>query len=422
MRLRIAVSVTALVLALIFAQAFALLAMYEEMEEDFILGILDEQLEYSIEVSRQSNQLVLPNTPTMKLYRLREGEPAPAGLSPAIAALPIGNHELFEVEREFHVAVREAEGARYILSYDESEHEARVRAVSTAVIVGAILLGVLVLFLVHALAGRLSRGLETLAARVGQGAGGAAYARAGMERELLAVARALDVAETRQAELLARERDFNANLSHELRTPLAGIRSDAEMLAARDDVPAAVGRRALRIVAAADRITGLAESLLLLAREARPQLIEEIRLGDAVHDAWAALAVQRSDVPALDADIPASAVIQADPALLALVLRNLLDNALRHGEGRAVSCRVEGARLLVCDRGPGFGDGDPGLAFDRFHRSGANAGHGLGLALVRHICQACGWGLHAANRDGGGACVGVDFGTATGISPSRNAG
>ncbi len=410
MRLRIAVSVTALVLLLIFGQVFALLTMYEEMEEDFILGILDEQLEYSIEVSRQSNQLVLPNTPTMKLYRLRDGEPVPAGLAPAIAALPIGNHEIFEGEREFHVAIREADGARYILSYDESEHETRVRAVSTAVIVGAILLGVLVLFLVHALAGRLSRGLEELAARVGQGRGGAAYAQAGMERELLAVARALDVAETRQAELLARERDFSANLSHELRTPLAGIRSDAEMLAARDELPETVGRRARRIVAAADRITGLAEGLLLLAREARPQLVEAIRLDEAVREAWAGLTAQRSDAPALDADIPSGALVHADPALLALVLRNLLDNALRHGEGRAVSCRVEGARLLVCDRGPGFGDGDPRRVFDRFYRSGAKAGHGLGLALVRHICQACGWRLDAANRDGGGACLEVDFG------------
>ncbi len=409
MRLRIAVSVTVLVLLLIFGQAFALLTMYEEMEEDFILGILDEQLEYSIEVSRRSNELVLPNTPTMKLYRLRGGEPPPAGLTPAIAALPIGNHEIFEGEREFHVAVREADGARYILSYDESDHEARVRAVSTAVIVGAVFLGVLVLALVYALAGRLSRGLETLAARVGQGRGGTAYARAGMERELLAVARALDVAEARQAELLARERDFNANLSHELRTPLAGIRSDAEMLAARADVPEPVGRRALRIVAATDRITALAESLLLLAREARPQLVDTLRLDDAVNEAWASLTAQRSEAPGLDTDIPATALVQADPALLALVLRNLLDNALRHGEGRAVSCRLAGTRLLVCDRGPGFGDGDPARIFDRFFRGGAHAGHGLGLALVRHICQACGWGLSAANRDGGGACIEVDF-------------
>ena len=111
---------------------------------------------------------------------------------------------------------------------------------------------------------------------------GTPFAQPGLDAELLAVARALDRAEARQAAVLARERDFNANLSHELRTPLAGIRSDAEMLLTDPVLSAKARRRAERIVATTDRTAALAHSLLLLAREARPQAVEPVNLSAAV--------------------------------------------------------------------------------------------------------------------------------------------
>ena len=49
-------------------------------------------------------------------------------------------------------------------------------------------------------------------------------------------------------------------------------------------------------------------------------------------------------------------------------------------------------------------------SFERFRRDGSKPGHGLGLALVQHICTACGWSVRAANRPGGGACLTIDFG------------
>lgn len=410
MRLRIALSVTVLVLLLILGQALALLLMYEEMEEEFIDNILAEQLEYSISVSGDSEQLALPNTPTMQLYRLRPGDPLPPGLAPELARLPIGNHEIFLGAQEFHVAVREAKGARFILRYDESEHGARVEAVSAMIISGALILCSLVLVLVYALAGRLTRGLETLRARLAQGKGEAPYAQPGMELELLAVAQALDEAEARQAELLAREKDFNAHLSHELRTPLTGIRTDAELLAANRELPDTVHRRAERIMASTDRITRLAESLLLLAREARPQLQEKLSLRDSVATAWSQLTLHQPQAPTLELDIPINACLETDPALLQLLLRNLLENALKHGEGKPIACHLTDTRLTVSDQGPGFAEQSLERVFERFYKAGPKGGHGLGLALVRHICQTCGWSASAANGQDGGACLTVDFG------------
>jgi len=156
----------------------------------------------------------------------------------------------------------------------------------------------------------------------------------------------------------------------------------------------------------------LAESLLLLAREAHPQLLETVSVADAIRSAWSGIQSQPTKSVKLELQIPESAVLQADPALLQLVLRNLLANALRHGEGMGVSCVLESSRLSVQDRGPGLPEGDPNQIFQRFHRRGSKPGHGLGLALVQHICSACGWTVEACNRPGGGASIEVDFGAA----------
>ena len=416
MRLRIALSVTAMLVVLIVAQSLALVQLNEEMEEEFIAGTLDEQLNYSIEHSRRLGTLIGPQTPNMTLYRFAPGEALPQGLSPALAALAVGDHEDWSAGRELHVAVREADGQRYVLIYDESEHGTRELAVVTAVVIGGLVLTALSFFLVYAITARLTRGLETLAARVEGERDGTPFAQPGLDAELLAVARALDRAEARQAAMLARERDFNANLSHELRTPLAGIRSDAEMLLTDATLSAKARRRAERIIATTDRTATLAHSLLLLAREARPQGAEPVNLRAAVQDAWARLHAAGAEADTLAIRIDERAEITADPGLLALVLRNLLENALRHGEGRAIEVVLEDRRLSVCDRGPGFGAEDPGRSFERFRRGGGKPGHGLGLALVQHICAACGWTAHAANRPDGGACLTIDFGAGSASS------
>lgn len=412
LRIRIAFAVTAMLLLLIVAQSLALVMLNEEVEEDFIDSTLDEQLRYSIEHSRQLGSLVGPQTPNMTLYRFQPGAALPQGLSPVLAALPIGHHEHRSAGRERHIAVREADGQRYVLIHDESDHRARESVLVTTVVIGGLVLTVLSFILVHGIATRLMRGLATLAERVEGERDGTPFAQDGLDAELLAVARALDRAEARQAAALARERDFNANLSHELRTPLAGIRSDAEMLLLDAALSERARRRAERIIATTDRTTRLANSLLLLAREARPQAAEPVNLSAAVRASWARLHPAGATAAGLAIQIDPEAEIAADPSLLELVLHNLLENALRHGQGRAIEVVLEGRELAVCDRGPGFGLEDPMRSFERFRRGGSQPGHGLGLALVQHICAASGWTVRAGNRRDGGACLRVDFGPA----------
>lgn len=416
LRWRIAIAAALLVLLAILAQAFAIFFLFEEKEDELIDDVVNGQLAHSMAMWRDSPERAMPNTPDMKLYRLpRAGDES--ALPPWLRGLAIGNHERSDGQGQFHVAVREDADARYVLTYDADEHEERMAAIGSVIVVSAVAIAAAVLAVIYQLAGRLTRQLAELAERVDTGREGG-HARPGMAREVAAVAGALDRYELRQREAVTREREFTANLSHELRTPLAVIRSDAELLAAPADLggetaPSGVQRRARRIVETVDRITDLSTSLLTLAREARPQLEETQRLHDLLQRSWTALAARHGNGAALSLAVPEVATISGDPALLRLVVDNLLDNALRHGQGRSVECQVVGTRLDVRDHGQGFAPGDIDRVFQRGWRGGRDGvGHGLGLALVLHACRASGWQASAANADGGGAVLSVDFGAA----------
>lgn len=412
MRLAVALTVAAFALLLILAQAAALILMFEDKEEEFITDLLDQQIAHSVALYRGSPQLMAPNTPDMRLYRLAPDDAA-AGVPAYLRALPIGDHEIHAEGREYHVAVRSDGGARFILAYDVEEHEERLRALTAITLSGALLMALATLFAVYFLSGRLTRRLEQLAADVAGGAPDGGYVRPGMEREIHVLASALDALEARQRALLEREREFTAHLGHELRTPLTAIRTDAELLAGQPGLPDAVTRRAGRIVGAVDRVTDLAASLLTLAREARPGLIEEIGLADALAAAWEPFAAEAAAKGVtLAVDLPPTARVRCDHALLELVLRNLLDNAVRHSAAGRIVCALRAGALEVRDCGPGIAAADLPHVFERFFRAGSQGRHGLGLALVRHVCAAAGWSATAANATPGGAVFRIDFGGA----------
>jgi len=408
MRLRIALALGALSLLVILAQSLTMLAVFDQTEEEFIDQMLTQQIAHSMAVWKTAPESAFPNTPAMQLYRFGPGMAPSDGLPAEVLSLPVGNHEIRLGGREAHVAVRHDGSARYILVYDAEEHEGRMLSLMLLTITASTLLALVVLLSGYALAGRLSGSLERLAARVDR-PDGAPLAGPDMERELRAIAEALDRYRQRQQEALDRERAFAANLSHELRTPLTAIRTDAELLAALPDAPEAVRRRANRMIQGVDRINALGSSLLLLSREAGPALLEEIRLQPAVWEVWEPLSQSVSKPVSLRVMVPEGTTVSADPTLFDLVLRNLLDNALRHSDRGEIVCALEGSRLIVSDCGRGFAEAELPHVFDRFF-SGPQGRHGLGLALVQHVCRASGWRVSAGNAPTGGGQVTINLG------------
>jgi heavy metal sensor kinase len=216
---------------------------------------------------------------------------------------------------------------------------------------------------------------------------------------------------------LERERDFVADAGHELRTPLALLRTELE-LALRHGESEEELREAVRWSSQeVDRLTQLAEDLLLIARSDRGKLPLQIESIDAA--ALVGSVVRRFQWRTEEEERPLVTKVEpgtrlsADRLRLEQALANLVDNALRHGGG-PVSINVVAedgtVELHVKDEGSGFAPRSLERAFERFTRSqpdGERSGTGLGLSIVRAIAEAHGGEAHAANAANGGADVWV---------------
>jgi heavy metal sensor kinase len=209
------------------------------------------------------------------------------------------------------------------------------------------------------------------------------------------------------------ERRFLADASHELRTPLALLRTELELALRR---PRSRDELELALRSAADeteRLTRLAEDLLLIARADQGSLPirrEHVSARDLLFDVAERFAVHASEAGREVAVEPGDdAVLDADPVRLEQALGNLVENALTHGRGRvalAAVVRSDRVELHVRDEGDGFPPEFAERAFDRFSRADdarSPGGTGLGLAIVELIASAHGGTAQVGNRDGGGA-------------------
>jgi two-component system OmpR family sensor kinase len=231
--------------------------------------------------------------------------------------------------------------------------------------------------------------------------------------ELERLGRTLNDMLARLESALERERDFVADAGHELRTPLALLRTELE-LALRQGESLEELRNALRSSSQeADRISQLAEDLLLIASSDRGRL--DLRLEDVDVDDLLGSVVSRFDWRASEsarslAAEPAPGVrIRCDSLRLEQALSNLVDNALRYGEGPVhllSKCLDGGVELHVADEGPGFPPDFLERAFERFSRADparSPGGAGLGLSIVKAIAEAHGGQAGAVNSPSGGA-------------------
>lgn len=236
---------------------------------------------------------------------------------------------------------------------------------------------------------------------------------AGAPDEVVPLLGALNALFSRLRASLEKERRFTADAAHELRTPLAAIKTQAQVAqAARSGEER---ERALRNVASGvDRTTRLVEQLLALARLDPGAAAMERRVVDLVQLASESLKDIAPEAASkrieLGLEGETGVTVSGDARLLHLLLRNLLDNAVRYTPaGGSVSVRVErrgaGVALLVTDTGPGIAPAERARVTERFYRvlGSGEEGSGLGLSIVSQVAELHGatLALHAADGASG---------------------
>lgn len=207
---------------------------------------------------------------------------------------------------------------------------------------------------------------------------------------------------------IEREQRFTSDAAHELRSPLAALKVQAEVLALSDTAEQPYHLQ--QIQQSLNRAEHLINQLLTLAR-----LDPEQGLKNTAPINWESLSsqvLQNTNLSAREKRIRLKReflaeppLLQGDDALLQLMLRNLLDNAVRYSpENSEVGLYFHANRIEVRDQGTGIAPEHLSRIKERFYRpAGQNAqGSGLGLSIAEHIAKLHGLTLKLENRDGGG--------------------
>ncbi|WHZ19311.1 MAG: Two-component system sensor histidine kinase [Rhodanobacteraceae bacterium] len=324
--------------------------------------------------------------------------------------------------QHYKLAVARKYGLDAFLTYDISREGLGKRQLVTGLISVVVLFTLLSLAVGYWLSRRVMRPVTELAQRL------RAF-RSGRQLEPLAphfaedevgeLAAALDDYAQRQSALIERDREFNADVSHELRTPLAVIASTTELLVATPDLPEKLHTRLQRIERAVRQATELTQALLLLSRAERSGPVD----GETTDVAKVVEEVIDTNRPNLGrkpismcAEVEATVTVEAPSSVVAVALGNLVGNACKYTQEGEIVVRVQPGRVRVEDTGPGIKAEDAEHLFERGVRGEGETvkGAGLGLAIVRRLCELYGWRVTLAPRAERGAVATLDFGTAGG--------
>jgi signal transduction histidine kinase len=213
-----------------------------------------------------------------------------------------------------------------------------------------------------------------------------------------------------------RQLEFTADASHELRTPLSVIRAEADVALSAPREAGQYRDSLRRIQGESQRLRQLVEDMLWLARfDSNPpppgsEPVDLATLAQACADRFRAVG------PAVSAETPDGAVlISAPPEWIDRLAGVLIDNACRYAgpDGTVrIEVRAQGSRasLTVEDSGPGIGEAERPLLFDRFHRATEHgSGAGLGLAIGDSIVRSTGGRWHVGDSPLGGALMSVSW-------------
>jgi signal transduction histidine kinase len=333
--------------------------------------------------------------------------------------LPEGVHEISENDadgrvRTYKLAVKKDDGYWFFLSYDIAQERASQQQLMYALIGVVFLFSLLSLAIGFWSSARVISPLTELARRMRGMAGSEKPEKlaphfAGDEVGQLAAA--LDDYAEQMTALVKRDREFNSDVSHELRTPLAVIRGATELLLANPDLPDKTRQRLLRIERAAVQSTDLTTALLLLSRNERG--IGSTNLMRLCQQLADASRTQLGDKPVeIIVEGQESASVEAPEAVLAVALGNLIGNACKYTSQGEVRIVVEADQVRIEDTGPGLSEEDAARLFERGYRgsgAGGTVGGGIGLSIVRRLCELYDWQVSIAPRPEHGAVAILRF-------------
>lgn len=359
-----------------------------------------------------------PRSSTLHGYIESIDQPEPT-IPSIIHDLPVGRHDILLNEIPYRVAITQRGNVRFYLMFNKTQQQSREHRFLIILFIGAVLM-----VLVSAgggwwIAGRVIAPVTTLAQKLTRASEESLpqlRKETAIDDEIGDLAQTFERYLLRMHNFILRERNFTADVSHELRTPLAVIQGSVEVLQANPKLDESVQPKLVRIARAAQDMTELIRALLLLARE--ENVTEPIEaqchtanvLRESIERHRPLLKIPDS---AIIVEIIAEPVIAAESILFSVVVGNLIRNAFTYTEAGSITIRLLADRLIVSDTGIGMGTEAMSRLFQRFNRGTTSQGSGIGLSLVKRICDRYQWQIQLESREQVGTLAQLIFTTST---------
>lgn len=386
----------------------------DNIEEDHIEQVIEMEMDHLVYRYQKHADFISQVGSHLKTYVIH-GIDDELQIPAYLRGLNAGYHRIYYGIEDFHVLVRVVDEVKFLVAYRIALHQQRLSKLRLLILLAWVVVVGIAFVVGYLLARILVKQVTDLAERVNLLAPGdvqdGLLTQPGMDEEVAQLARALDDYQKRIKRMLQREQEFTANISHELRTPITTILTSCELLVATADIPIKAYQRIVMIEAAATRMGEQIQALLFLAREQALGVIETVAIAECVYDAADPLMakINRKKL-AFEVPIAPDRVLMANRQALHIVLLNLIRNAVQYTSSGYIRVEFNNQRLSISDSGIGIEPAYLPLLYERFFRGTTQGqGLGIGLAIVKRICDYYGWRIEVDSTPGQGTTFHINF-------------
>ncbi len=397
-----------------------IVVVVQVVEKQLMSNTLHDDL--NLAIARYSEGRDLGLLPGSRFYHEKDNQADDYSAPPDwLKNLDFGFHEVFRDGQAFHALVFKQGDEKFLYLRDQTNLERREQALYLIIFAGFVLSIVAAWILGYFLARRIMSPVVLLATQV------RGREKKAPEELLLAshfandevgqLASAFDEVLEKVRSTLQRERFFTSDVSHELRTPLTVITTACELLQASPQLGEKQKNQLARIQRAAQEMRDLVHTFLQLARnqlemDAVVSRVTLAQVAQEQHEFWMPLATEKHLALSLDVEsAPSSPLAEQrfNAALLRAVLSNLIRNAVHYTDAGFVRIVMTREGFRVEDSGKAIDEGSKEAIFQPFVRGAAARGEGLGLglSLVRRICEHQHWDIRLYHLLDAGNCFEV---------------
>ncbi len=386
--------------------------------------LMDETLraeidDYFARRIRNPNSLP-PATISIHGYLLTQGK-SNESLPSELRSLHEGTYQLILNNIPYRVAVSNRNGDRYFMLFNEVRQRDREDVFNFDLVSG-----VLIMILISAwagwwLAGRGVAPIEELARRVSHASPqdtAGIVAQGFSKDEIGQLANVFAAYLKRMRDFIDRERNFTSDVSHELRTPLTIVQGVLELMEDGKQSQEKQRERIAKLGRANNEMVNLTTALLLLARENADELV--VQTCDLCEVVTIAIAMNRhllSAQTSVNFNCRTNFNVAAERTLLSIVVSNLIRNAFTYTPSGSVLITMEVNILTVSDTGSGIRSEEISKVFQQHFKGNGSTGSGIGLSLVKRICDRYGWETVIDSAEGQGTSVQLIFSSTSQNSP-----